>query len=330
VTGQNRPPAPEPPWSQVIATTIRLWWQRHAAQPWARVSRWQRYRQAGVVVLIVALLAVSAVAIRLATTRPDPHGRGAGPSLLTDPAEDTGRVAVAAATRQQAAAWIAAQVSRGVIVSCDPLMCSALTQRGFPAANLATLGPGATDPLGSGIVVSTAAVRSELGSRLAAVYAPLVIATFGTGQNQVQVRVVAPDGAAAYLAAERADVEARQAAGRELLSNRNVRLPAAARSQLAAGQVDMRLLITLVGLAHKYRVLISGFGDAGPGSEPGSPLRSMNIAAPNAHYLRQVQAFLRAQRAPLLALTSVHKAGRVMALTIEFPAPAPLGLLNQN
>jgi hypothetical protein len=330
VTGYNRPPLPQPPWSQVIATTIRLWWQRHVAEPAARTGRRRRYRQATVGALIVALLAVSAVAIGLATSHSgagDPVGAQGQNSEST---ADTERLAAATASRQQAAAWIAAQVGRSVIVSCDPLMCTALAQHGFPAANLAALGPSAADPLGSGIVVSTAAIRNELGTRLASVYAPLVIAAFGSGQNLVQVRVVAPDGAAAYLGALRTDVQARRTAGRELLANKNVRTTAAARGQLTAGQVDVRLLITLVGLAHKYRIDIRSFGDAGPGAGPGAPLRSMTIMATTATYRRQVQAFLHAQRAPLLAATSVLQAGKAVVMTIEFPAPAPLGLLNQN
>jgi hypothetical protein len=280
--------------------------------------------------LIVALLAVSAVTIRLATSRSVASDPARAPGQQSESTADTQRLAAASASRQQAAAWIAAQVGRSVIVSCDPLMCTALAQHGFPAANLASLGPSAADPLGSGIVVSTAAIRNELGTRLASVYAPLVIAAFGSGQNLVQVRVVAPDGAAAYLGALQADLQARRTAGRELLANKNVRTTAAARGQLAAGQVDVRLLITLVGLAHKYLISIRGFGDAGPGASPGAPLRSMTITATTATYRHQVQAFLRAQRAPLLALTSVQQTGTTVVLTIEFPAPAPLGLLNQN
>jgi hypothetical protein len=330
VTGYNRPPLPEPPWSQVIATTIRLWWQRHVTEPSASTGRRRRFRRAGVGALIVALLAVSAVAIRLATTRTAAGDPASGQGQRSESTADTQRLAAANASRQQAAGWIAAQVGRGVIVSCDPLMCAALSQQGFPAANLATLGPSAADPLDSGIVVSTAAVRNELGTRLASVYAPLVIATFGSGQNQVQVRVVAPDGAAAYMSALRADLQARQKAGRELLTNKNVRMSAVARAQLTAGQVDVRLLITLVGLTHKYRVNIRSFGDTGPGAASGAPLRSMTITAASATYRRQIEAFLRAQRAPLLAVTSVQRAGAAVVLTIEFPAPAPLGLLDQN
>ena len=63
------------------------------------------------------------------------------------------------------------------------------------------------------MVLATAAVRGMFGSRLADVYAPDVLASFGTGQARVDVRIVAPDGALAYRASLTADVAARQAAG---------------------------------------------------------------------------------------------------------------------
>lgn len=58
-------------------------------------------------------------------------------------------------------------------------MCAALAQHGVPPGNLLLLGPGAGDPLGSDVVVETAAVRGLFGRRLAAVYAPEVLASFG-------------------------------------------------------------------------------------------------------------------------------------------------------
>ena len=81
------------------------------------------------------------------------------------------------------------------------------------------LGPGQGDPLGSDILVATAAVRSQFGSRLASVYAPVVVAAFGTGAARIDVRVEAPDGAAAYRAGLAADVAARKAAGAQILRN---------------------------------------------------------------------------------------------------------------
>jgi hypothetical protein len=239
----------------------------------------------------------------------------------------TQALAAAATSRQQAAAWVAGQVGRGTIVACDPLTCSALQQHGFPPADLATLGDGASDPLGSEVVVSTLAVRSQLGPRLASVYAPTVIASFGSGSALVQVLVTAPGGAAAYLSAEHADLVARRVAGRLLAGNKNIHAPPAARAALESGQVDSRLLITLGALTHKFTVQILSFGDAGPGAGADGPLRLVTLSTSSTSYLHQLLAFLTAQRPPLLAIISQHRNGRTTAVQIRFTAPSPTGLI---
>jgi hypothetical protein len=283
-----------------------------------------------VIVAVVVMIAAAAIGTEIATARSaDKHP---GPTASASPPNVA--LVAAARNRQQAAAWISAQVSPGVIVSCDPLMCSALQQYGFPASNEELIGPSAWDPLGSGIVVSTAAVRNQIGPRLASVYAPVVIASFGGGASLVQVRVIAPDGAAAQLSINRSDELARKAAGLQLLHNKNIHLQLAGKRQLAQGQVDSRLLITLSGLASNFPVYIRQFGDAGPGASAGTPLRSMTIDAwvrighrPPASYQSMVLAFLRAQRSPLRARTQVVGNGTKVALRIEFTAPSLPGLL---
>jgi hypothetical protein len=286
-----------------------------------------------VIVAIVVLIAAAAIGTEIATARSagkDPHPTASAtvPSVA---------LIAAARNRQQAAGWISAQVSPGVIVACDPLMCAALQQDGFPAGNVELIGPSAWDPLGSAIVVSTAAVRNQIGPRLASVYAPVVIASFGSGANLVQVRVIAPDGAAAQLSVDRNDDLARKAAGLQLLHNKNIHLQQAGKRQLAQGQVDSRLLITLSAMASNFPVYIRQFGDAGPGASAGTPLRSMTIDAwvrighqPPASYQSQVLAFLRDQRSPLRARTQVVGTGTKVALRIEFTAPSLPGLLGPH
>jgi hypothetical protein len=225
--------------------------------------------------------------------------------------------------RDQAAAWVANAVSAGAIVSCDPAMCAVLVRHGFPAANLLVLGPGAPDPLGSGVVLATPAVRSMFGSRLATVYAPQTLASFGTGPARIDVRVVAPDGAAAYRTALAADVRARRAAGLQLLADPRVSGPATVRADLAAGRVDARLLITLAAMAEAEPVRILAFGGGGPGASPGTALRTAELAAPAATAQAMI-AFVRAQRPPYLAARSGLSGGM---LSLEFTAPSPLGLL---
>ncbi len=251
------------------------------------------------------------------------------------------RSATTTAVRRQAAAWITRQVSRSAIVSCDPAMCAALRTQAFPAGNLLTLQPSAEDPLGSDVVVATAAIRSQFGSRLAGVYAPEVAAAFGTGNAAIQIRVIAPDGAAAYRSSLRADLLARQATGAQLLRNQDIRVTAAVRKQLTAGQVDSRLLTTLAALAAQHPLRIVAFADSGPGASPGMPLRMAEISAPgggaataspgpgHARFLRSVLAFLRAQLPPYLAASTraIRTGDGQDVVQVEFASPSPLNLL---
>ena len=256
---------------------------------------------------------------------PSGPGRTAGPSGRARPAHPASEV------RDQVAAWVAGQISAGAIVACDPVMCSVLVGHGFPAANLLVLGPGAPDPLGSAVVLATAAVRAMFGSRLATVYAPQTLASFGSGEARIDVRAVAADGSAAYRTALAADVRARQVAGLQLLADPRVTIAAPARAALAAGRVDARLLITLAALAANEPVQILAFSDDGPGASPGTPLRTAEITAAAAA-ARAMLVFVRAQRPPFLPARSGLSGapggrGAGTVLTIGFTAPSPLGLL---
>jgi hypothetical protein len=342
----GRPLSAPPSWPKVIATTLRLWIQRHVASPRPSApTNSRRFRAIAAVVAIVVvagsltIIAVSrhgsaqaspparptAVATTAAPTTAAPTTAAPGSSSSSH--LSTKALAAAAASRQQAAAWVAAQVGRGTIVACDPLTCAALQQHGFPSADLATLGAGTGDPLGSGIVVSTLAVRSQLGARLTSVYAPTAIASFGSGPALVQVLVTAPGGSAAYLSAEHADLLARRTAGHELAGNKNIDAPPKARAELESGQVDSRLLITLAALTHKFSLQILGFSDAGPGAGSSGPLRLLTVTTSSTSYLHQLLAFLDAQRPPLLAMISQRRHGRMTIVQIHFTAPSPTGLL---
>jgi hypothetical protein len=247
----------------------------------------------------------------------------------------------ASAARRRAADWVLGQVKRGAVISCDPAMCALLHARGMPAGDLLALGPGAeTDPLGSDIVIATAAVRSQFGVRLAGVYAPMVAAAFGKGSAGIEIRITAPDGAVAYRRALRADALARAAAGAELLRNKGLSVTPAARRPLADGLVDSRTLATIAALAGMWRIQVLGFGDGGPGAGPMAPLRSaeLTVTGPGqpgaagtgtAGPLRGIEAYLRAQQPPYLAAdVSLRRLPDGQAvLRFVFAAPCPLGLL---
>jgi hypothetical protein len=207
-------------------------------------------------------------------------------------------------------------------------MCAALSRRGIPAGDMLVLGPAASDPLGSDVVLETAALRAQFGNRLAGVYAPLILASFGTGQARIAVRAVAPDGTAACLVALAADLRARRSVGRELLRDPRLEFTSPASAQLAAGRADARLLITLAAMAASQPLRVLGFGDAGPGASPGLPSRAAQLEVPAA-VAQRLLAFLRAQRPPYLAARAdiAPGPGGRSLLTIEFAAPSPLGLL---
>jgi hypothetical protein len=327
----------QPSWPEVIATTLRLWVQRRILRrPDEHAGRRARSRRrAAVVGLVIVVLAAGALAFALASR--DVGGAAARSKGSAGAKAGPAALASAAADRQQAAVWVAAQVSHSAVVSCDPAMCAALQASGFPTGDLLTLGASADDPMGSQIVVATTALRSQFGSRLADVYAPVVIASFGTGAAQVNVRVEAPDGGRAYLVAERADLLARQAAGQQMMGNKSLHFARNSWQDVTAGRVDSRLMMLLVALTHQhYQVYVSGFGDSGPGAATGVPLRMVRLSGPPGRhpggkaYLSAVVRFLRAQRAPFLARTTVlHVSGQTV-IQVQFGAPSPLGLLGSN
>jgi hypothetical protein len=278
-------------------------------------------------VLVVVLLSAGSLAFLL--TR----------HVATAPTTNGHRTAASTevAIRTRAAAWVAGQVSRTATVSCDRVMCQAVEAHGIPAASVLELRPGQADPLRSSVIVVTAAVRSMIGSRLITADAPAAIASFGAGSMQIDIRVIAPRGAASYSSALRADVQARKSAGSSLLDNPRITMSATARKQLADGQIDSRLIVAIAGLAADRPVSIVAFGGLPPGASPGIPFRSADLAPAadtagptRATDLRWMSDFLRAQRARYRAahITVVPLAEGRNILHVEFAAPSPLGLLN--
>jgi hypothetical protein len=305
-----------PSWPQVLATTIRLWVQR----------RLTRTRIAVIVVIVLVAAAITFTLVRSAA----PAGPGQAGS---------GALGAAVTAREQAATWVARQVAADAIVACDPAMCSALQGKGVSASRLLVLQSGNADPLGSDVVMATAAVRNQFGNRLATVYAPEVLVSFGQGSAQVVIRAVAPDGATAYRAALQADVQARITVGQQLIHNPRLQVSAAARRQLAAGEVDARLLTTLAALASLDPINVAGFGGSAAHASAGVPLRTADISGAaggagtrSTVSLGSLKRFLLAQRAPYLPaeMDIVRLATGQAVLRIEFAAPSPLGLLGPD
>jgi hypothetical protein len=300
-------PAPaEPPWGRFPGAAVKL-----------RARRWWLVA----LVLAVALATVSALRFTGGPVRA--HGVPAG---------------TAAATRGQAAAWIAGQVSSGVMVACDPGLCSALEARGVNPGRLVLLRrPAAARQLAAGVVVAftsssgTSVSGSSISARQAAELAPALVASFGSGRARVEVRATVSGGAAAYAAASRADLAARRAAGAQLLRNGRLRFTARGAAGLRAGEVDARLLATLAGMSSRYPLRVTAFGETSPGArvlfrevtvEPGG----RGAAAAE---LTAALAMVSGQEPPYRPAHAaiIRTAAGTAALRIEFAAPSPLGLL---
>ena len=218
-------------------------------------------------------------------------------------------------------------------MSCDAQVCANLASRGFPSANLLTLGPGSTDPLGSDLVVATATIRAQYGGRLGTAYAPAIIASFGSGNARIDIRWVFPGGTARYRADQGAALRARKAADAQLLTNSQVTLSPAARARLLSGDIDPRLPMLIAAMAYGHPVRIVGFVNQSPGGGPASLLRSVDLATVDraahltrAAYLGWMRAFIDRQRAqyrPAWSQQITLRTGQAV-LRIGYGAPSPL------
>ncbi len=245
-------------------------------------------------------------------------------------------LAPAAASRSAAARWVSREVSRSAIVSCDAVMCALLVKEGIPSPDLMLISPTTQDPLGADVIVATPDLQSQFGPRLSSEYAPAVLASFGTGSTRVDVRAIAADGAAAYQLAVTRDIAARELQGTQLVGNARIALPPSAKTELAAGQVDPRLLLTLPTLAQQHPVRVLAFYNRAPGASAGVPLTGVKLAGsdqkaglPAQAYLHWLVGFLHSQRSLYRAasVTTAWHNGRAV-VSIKFALPNPNGLLN--
>jgi hypothetical protein len=311
-------PSRAPSWGRVLATTIHLW----------MIRRVPRMRRPWLVLLIVLSMAIAGAAVVGAIQLTATPARTASPGSPHRAPARVGVPARAATTPGgQAAAWIAGQVSSSQSIACDTRMCAALAADGVASGRLVPLASAAAAP-GANVVVTSPAGTAQVSQD-----APVLLASFGTGASQVEVRAAAPGGAAAYAKALQADVAARRSGGAQLLHSQSIQVSAQAAGQLQAGQVDSRLLIMLAMLASQHSWRVVAFGGASPGVPlTDAPLRQVIMAGPDAKDVAAALAVVRAQRppyAPAQAAT-VQLAGGQPGLRIDFAAPGPLGLLTST
>jgi predicted Ser/Thr protein kinase len=293
---------------------------------------WWRWRAVAILTAVLLVAGIGGLYFFL------PRG---GASAKQQTASHTGRshadrspgLAAEAAARKLAVTWVLHQVSRAAVVACDAQICTDLASKGFPSASLLTLGPGSNDPLGSDLVVATTAIRAQYGGRLASVYAPAIIASFGSGDARIDIRLVPPGGTKRYRAVQRRAQRTRKAADAQLVTNSRITLSATAKRQLLSGDIDPRLPLLIAAMATEHPVRVLGFGDQSPGGGPASLLRSTDLATASgaahlshAAYLNWMYAFIAAQRAQYRPAWRhrVTLSNGQTALRIEYGAPSPL------
>jgi hypothetical protein len=305
------------PWPVVARNTVRLWLERHYI---TSTRRGRRRRLLFVLCALVAMGFGAGVTLAFTGVGPKVTGNTGGGTSATNPLQQ------AAHNRQQAAAWVAQQVAG--MVSCDPEMCKELQADHYQVGELNEVDPSSPDPLGAVVVVATPVIQSQFGSRLASVYAPQVIASFGTGAEQVQVRYIPPEGTAAFDSQLAADRTGRINAGELLMSNARITASAAAKAELLAGQVDPRLLTILPALARGSPLQLIKFENSSPGVGNSVPLRGAWIGAPSDSDLTAIVRLLKAQintyRAAQAEIEPI--AGGKHVVVVSFSAPAPMGL----
>jgi hypothetical protein len=232
----------------------------------------------------------------------------------------------------RAAAWIDDQVNPTTMIACDRATCDALNAGGYAEDKLQVLGQHAQYPLSAGLVVETGSVRKLFGTSLSSDWAPAVLTRFGTGAAEIEIRVIAPDGASAYWRALARDVAARKKAAGLVLYGSRIATSAKARAQAFSGAVDWRLLFAISEIAGKYPVYIVDFGSKSVGATRGIPLRYADLSGqfraarmPATTYIAAMAAAIQQLKPPYQPLHTVTvplRSGGV-ALRVEFAAPSP-------
>ena len=308
-------PSRAPSWGRVLATTIRLWTARRV--PPARRPRLALFVALGLAIAAAAV--VSAIQLTASSVRTAAPG-----SPQRDPARP-GTAAKAAPTASGlAAAWVAGQLSSDQSIACDTRMCAALAADGVASGRLVPLASAAAAP-GANVVVTSPADSAQVSQD-----APVLLASFGTGASQVEVRAAAPGGAAAYAKALQADLAARRSGGATAAAQPDHpgQHPGGGAAAGGPGGFPAADHARDAGVGASWQVV--AFGGASPGVPlADAPLRQMVIAGPDAKAVAAALAMVRAQLAPYAPAEAaiVRLASGQSALRIDFAAPGPLGLL---
>jgi hypothetical protein len=308
-----------------------------------------RYRTATLVAVGAVLLAAVGIVIGMSLhsgpATPSAHGKSrpkvtaptakaTTPATTPTPADSAPPDPAITADLAQAAIWANAQAGASTAVACDAQTCPVLTASGIPVAQQVQIQVNPQSLSSAGIVIVTPAVRNFFSNHpaLGADIAPEVLARFG----QITVQPVDPAGGSAYQAELSQDVQARIQVGKQLLNSSDVTGTPVAEAQLAAGDVDSRVLLAIQALAQQQAVYIVAFGDSGPGVSAGVPFRAVELGVTDptgamapAQYVQSMIALLNGHATfPAFAhARQVTLADGQTVAQIQWALPLQLGLL---
>ena len=173
---------------------------------------------------------------------------------------------------RQAQAWIETNVQRNSTLVVDDAMWVDLVRAGFDRKNViwyykVDTDPAVTAALPNGwrdvdYVITTDSMRTfptafpQVSQTIAN---SLVVASFGTGSTQVDIRRVDPGGLGHAKDDAQASLAARAAAGAALAENPNLTIGAQARSLLGSGMVDSRVIVALAERLASSTVTVDDF-----------------------------------------------------------------------
>jgi len=235
----------------------------------------------------------------------------------------------------EAAAWIRSQVTPGTTVACDKQMCSALTASGISAQYLDVLGSTSPPPVGSDLIIETTAVRSLFGTTLDTRVAPTVLTTIGSGQAEITIRAIAPDGASAYQQKLIAGRAARQQNEEAVLQGTSrITTSPAAKKAIDDGDPDARLILAITDLAASLPIHIVDFGSEATNPSADLPLRYVDLADNDAAAHMTSSAYVAAIRLALSRVPAAYRPrwegvvplpGGLSVLRMDVLAPSPPG-----
>lgn len=226
---------------------------------------------------------------------------------------------------QQAEQWVGDNVSKSSRLLVDDAMWVDLVDDGFARNNVVWYYKLDTDgaverqsPNGwkdSDYVITTDSMRTGGNSSSdirQAIENSTAVATFGTGDQQVEVRRIHAEGRTAAQAAITRASDVRKTMGTELASNPALRADDGTKSQFRAGQVDSRAMIALGQVLADQDVRVDRFTPRT--GETGQPFRTAVLHTSDAASAERVAATLDAMP-DTFRPASVEREGERLTIT---------------